>query len=121
MSHSKASSATRRLHGAALTMLAGVFAVGWSHQARADTTRLQTLMQRHNCTACHLIDKRKYGPNFHEVAARYAGNGGAVAVLAGKIRAGGSGVWGEDLMPPQPNVSEDDARTIAELVLALKP
>jgi len=42
-------------------------------------------------------------------------------MLATKIRAGGTGVWGEDVMPPQPNVSEADARTIAELVLALKP
>lgn len=95
--------------------------LGWSPEARADTTQLQTLMQRNNCTACHLIDKRKYGPNFNEVAVRYAGQTGAVALLAAKIRAGGTGVWGEDVMPPQPNVSEADARTMAELMLALKP
>lgn len=101
--------------------LAGIFTVGWSLEARADSARLQPLMQRNNCTACHLIDKRKYGPNFNEVAARYAGNAGAVAMLATKIQAGGSGVWGEDMMPPQPNVSEADARAMAELILALKP
>jgi cytochrome c len=82
---------------------------------------LQTLMQRNNCTACHLIDKRKYGPNFNEVAIRYAADSAAVTKIAARIRAGGSGVWGEDMMPPQPNVSEADARTMAELVLALKP
>ena len=95
--------------------------MGWIPEARADTAQLQTLMQRNNCTACHLIDKRKYGPHFNEVAARYAGNAGAVALLASKIRAGGTGVWGEDVMPPQLNVSEADARTMAELMLALKP
>jgi cytochrome c len=121
MRHSPASSATRSLRGATFALLAGVFTAGWSPEAYADTARLQTLMQRNNCTACHLIDKRKYGPNFNEVAARYAGNAGAVAMLAAKIRAGGSGVWGEDVMPPQPNVSEADARTMAELMLALKP
>ncbi len=121
MSHSHASSATRRLPGAAWALLAGVAAAGWSFEARADNEPLQALMQRNNCTACHLIDKRKYGPNFKEVAARYAGDPKAVATLAAKIRAGGSGVWGEDMMPPQPMVSEADARTIAELVLALKP
>jgi cytochrome c len=117
----QASSATRHLPWAGAVLLAGVFAAGWSPAARADTAQLQTLMQRNNCTACHLIEKRKYGPNFNEVAVRYAGQAGAVALIATKIRAGGSGVWGEDVMPPQPNVSEADARTMAQLMLALKP
>ena len=121
MRHLQASSVTSRRPWAAVALLAGVLTVGWSPGARADTTRLQTLMQRNNCTACHLIDKRKYGPHFNEVAVRYASDTGAVAKLATKIRAGGTGVWGEDVMPPQPNVSEADARTMAELMLALKP
>ena len=121
MIHCQTSSVTRRLLRATAAMLLAVFTVGWSPVARADTTRLQTLMQRNNCTACHLIDRHQYGPKFNDVAARYAGNAEAVAMLATKIRAGGTGVWGEDVMPPQPNVSEADARTIAELVMALKP
>lgn len=94
---------------------------GWAPDTRADVASLQTLMQRNNCTACHLIDKRKYGPTFQEIAQRYAADAGSVAVLAAKIKAGGSGVWGEDLMPPQPGVSDAHARTMAELILALKP
>ena len=121
MSHLQASSVTRRLPWATAALLVGLSTVGWTSVARADTVQLQTLMQRNNCTACHLIDKRKYGPHFYEVAARYAGNAEAVAMLATKIRAGGTGVWGEDVMPPQPNVSKADARTMAELLLALKP
>lgn len=103
---------------AVVTLLMGI---GGVQEARADTQALQTLMQRNNCTACHLIDKRKYGPHFQEVAAKYAGNAGAVAVLAAKIRAGGSGVWGDDMMPPQPAVTEANAKAMAELILALKP
>ena len=121
MIHWQASSVTRRLPLAAAALLLGVFTLGWSPVARADTTQLQTLMQRNNCTACHLIDRHQYGPKFNDVAARYAGNAEALAMLATKIRVGGTGVWGEDVMPPQPNISEADARTIAELVLALKP
>lgn len=85
----------------------------------ADTANLQTLMQRNNCTACHQIDKRKYGPNFVEIAARYAGDDKAPAMLAAKIKAGSAGVWGSDMMPPQPQVSDEHARTMAELILAL--
>jgi cytochrome c len=33
----------------------------------------------------------------------------------------GIGVWGEDYMPPQPQVSDANAKTMAELILALKP
>jgi cytochrome c len=89
--------------------------------AQTDTQALQTLMQRNNCTACHLIEKRKYGPNFKEIAARYAGDPEAVVKLAVKIKAGGSGVWGEEPMPPQAHVSDADARAIAQLVMTLKP
>jgi cytochrome c len=102
----------------ALPLLA---AAAWTPAAHAETLTLQQLMQRNNCTACHLIDKRKYGPNFKEVAAKYASDANAVTTLAAKIKAGGSGVWGEDPMPPQPQVSDKDARSMAELIMALKP
>jgi len=55
------------------------------------------------------------------VAVRYGGDANAVATLAAKIKAGGSGVWGEDPMPPQPQVSDKDARAMAQLIMALKP
>lgn len=86
----------------------------------ADTGKLQTLLQRNNCTACHLIDKRKYGPQLNEVAEKYANDAGAVSKLAAKIKAGGTGVWGDDIMPPQPHVSDADALAMAEYILALK-
>jgi len=88
--------------------------------AKADNSELQLLLQKNNCLACHLIDKRKYGPNLKEVAEKYAGDSGAVARLAAKIKAGGTGVWGEDVMPPQAQVSDADAQKIAKLVLSLQ-
>lgn len=78
------------------------------------------LLVKSNCLACHQIDKRKYGPTFKEVAAKYANDSNAAAKLAKKIRAGGSGVWGEDVMPPQPQVSRADALVLAKYVLSLK-
>jgi cytochrome c len=78
------------------------------------------LVVKKNCLACHQIDKRKYGPTFKDVAARYADQGNAAEVLARKIRRGGTGVWGQDVMPPQPQVSPAEARTLARYVLSLK-
>ena len=78
------------------------------------------LLVKSNCLACHYIDKRKYGPKLMEVAAKYANDPNAVERLAKKIKAGGSGVWGEDVMPPQAQVSDADALTLAKYVLSLK-
>jgi cytochrome c len=87
----------------------------------ADTEQLKKLMLTNNCLACHQIDKRKYGPQFYEVAEKYQGDSTAESKLAAKIKAGGTGVWGEDYMPPQPQVSDADAKSIAQLILSLKP
>jgi len=89
--------------------------------AHAENDALKKLMLANNCMACHMIDKRKYGPQFNEVAEKYVGDSSAAIKLAAKIKAGGSGVWGEEMMPPQPQVSDADAKTIAELILALTP
>ncbi|MFZ9104629.1 MAG: c-type cytochrome [Burkholderiaceae bacterium] len=86
----------------------------------ADTEELKVLLQRNNCVACHAIDKRKYGPILQDVAAKYAGKPSAAQELAVKIKAGGSGVWGADMMPPQPHVSSADAERMAKLIMALK-
>lgn len=78
------------------------------------------LVVKKNCLACHQVDKRKYGPNFKEIAAKYADRKDATELLAKKIRRGGTGVWGQDVMPPQPQVSVQEARAIASYVLSLK-
>ena len=70
------------------------------------------LLQKHTCTACHGMDSKLVGPGFREIAQKYAGRGDAVAYLSGKVRAGGSGVWGAVAMPAQ-TLSEADAKAIS--------
>lgn len=78
------------------------------------------LLVKSNCLACHYIDKRKYGPKLNEVASKYVNESNAADLLAKKIKAGGAGVWGEDMMPPQPQLSEADALILAKYILNLK-
>ena len=78
------------------------------------------LLVKSNCLACHYIDKRKYGPKLNEVAAKYANESNVAEKLAKKIKAGGSGVWGEDMMPPQAQLSDADALILAKYILSLK-
>lgn len=100
-----------------LTLLAlalgAAFAV--SGAARAD----EALAKKHNCTACHQVDKKSVGPAYKDVAKKYKGQADAVARLSDKVKKGGSGVWGPVPMPPNAAVPEGDIKKLAEWVLAM--
>jgi S-disulfanyl-L-cysteine oxidoreductase SoxD len=79
------------------------------------------LAQKYTCVACHGMESKIVGPGFREVSAKYAGTADAAAYLAGKIKAGSAGVWGNVPMPPQ-QVSEAEAKLLAQwLVQGMKP
>lgn len=80
----------------------------------------QALAQKNACLSCHGVDKKIVGPAFKEVAKKYAGDKGASARLAAKVKAGGKGVWGEIPMPPNPAVKAEDVSKIVDWVLSLK-
>lgn len=98
---------------AALLMLSGM--------ASAD----QALAQKNACMSCHGVDKKIVGPAFKDVAKRYAGDKTAENKMVTKVKAGGKGAWTKELgaeipMPPNPQVSDADARKIVVWVLSLK-
>lgn len=74
-----------------------------------DGKAAQALLSKYSCTACHAQDKKLVGPSFAEIAKKH---GGKVDYLAGKIKNGGSGVWGPIPMPAQ-SLSEAEAKTLA--------
>jgi cytochrome c len=76
------------------------------------------LAQKNACTACHAVEKKLVGPAYQDVAKKYAGQKDAAAGLAASIQKGGSGKWGPIPMPAQPNLSEADAKTLANWILA---
>jgi S-disulfanyl-L-cysteine oxidoreductase SoxD len=71
------------------------------------------LTKKYTCVACHGVDKKIVGPSFEDVAKKYGERSDAVSYLVGKIRSGGSGLWGAIPMPAQ-TLGEADARTIAQ-------
>lgn len=78
------------------------------------------LAQKKNCMACHALDKKLVGPAYKEVAAKYKGDKTAEAKLVEKVQKGGSGVWGSMPMPPNPQVSPAEAKTLVAWVLSQK-
>ncbi len=72
------------------------------------------LIQSGSCTSCHGTTNKILGPAFQDVAKKYAGRTDVVQYLEGKIRNGGQGVWGPIPMPPQTQVTDADAKVIAQ-------
>ena len=78
-------------------------------EANSEAKAAIALLNKHSCTACHGVDKKVVGPGFNEIAKKHAGK---TDYLTGKIKSGGSGVWGPVPMPPQ-SLPEADAKAIA--------
>ncbi|RVT52370.1 c-type cytochrome [Rubrivivax albus] len=78
------------------------------------------LLAQRTCTACHGMDTKLVGPGFAEIARKYADRADREAYLAGKIVAGGSGVWGAIPMPPQ-TLPPEEVKTIAAWLAAGAP
>ncbi len=66
------------------------------------------------------LDRKIVGPSYKDVAAKYAGQKDAAAMLAEKIIKGGVGVWGPVPMPANPKVSPAEAMKLAQWVLSAK-
>ena len=78
------------------------------------------LAKKHNCFACHQVDKKVVGPSYKEVAAKYASDKAAQAKLADKVKKGGVGVWGQVPMPPNATVPDADVQALVKWILSQK-
>jgi len=83
----------------ALALVGAVFAI----PAQAD----EALAKKHNCLACHTVDKKLVGPSYKEIAKKYKGQNVA-AKLEEKVKKGGSGVWGNAAMPPMAAIANKE-------------
>src|SRR5258706_5691006 len=96
----------RTINTAAMAIAAATCSVCGTPTIGADASALAV---KYNCQACHAADSKIVGPSYKEVAAKYAGDAGAPAKLAKKVKDGGSGVWGQVPMPPN-NVPDADLK-----------
>ena len=97
-----------------LTAALAVAACAIASPARAD----EALAKKHNCLACHQVDKKLVGPAYRDIAKKYKGQKLA-AQLEQKVKKGGQGVWGTVPMPPNPAVPDADVRKLVDWILKL--
>jgi cytochrome c len=81
----------------------------------------KALFQKSDCLTCHKLDVKLVGPAYYDVAKKYPATDANYEMLANKVIAGGSGVWGQVAMAPHPALTHADAKKIVEYVLSLKP
>ncbi len=79
----------------------------------------EDLAKAKNCMTCHALNKKIVGPSYQEIAAKRAGDKGAEAALAAKIKNGSKDEWGKVPMPPN-QVTDAEAATLAKWVLSIK-
>lgn len=84
--------------------------------ASAPAFASKELATKSGCLACHQPDKKVVGPAYRDVAKKYKASD--EAMLVGKIRKGGSGVWGPIPMPPNTAVKDEDLKTLVKWILA---
>jgi len=71
----------------------------------------EALAKEKGCLTCHDIDKKKMGPGFKEISAKYKGKADAEAMLVAKV-AGGKG-------HPKVKANEDETKTLVKWILAM--
>ena len=78
------------------------------------------LIRKSDCLACHGVDNASVGPSYTAVAQRYGGHPEAFVQLVTKIATGGTGAWGDRVMPPHPAIPESDRRAMVAYILSLR-
>jgi cytochrome c len=89
------------------------------HLIMADAMVGKSLLGSLTCMTCHKEEEKSIGPAYVEVSRKYRRNPDAVEYLAGKIKNGGSGVWGEVAMPANPGLSTDEAKKLVAYIMSL--
>jgi cytochrome c len=64
------------------------------------------------CLNCHDFDKKKVGPAYKDVAAKYKGDAGAEAKITGELKSGKG-------HPIKVNATDDELKTAVTYVLSL--
>ena len=105
---------------AALSMTCALVLASAGASAAIDDKKATQILSKGGCVACHTVDRKLVGPSFKEVAKKRKGDKNAAAVIAQKVRAGGTGVYGQIPMPPNPasKISDGDLKALVEWVLS---
>jgi cytochrome c len=81
----------------------------------------EEIIKKARCVACHAVGEKRVGPAYKDVAAKYRGQDVSAQLFA-KVRAGGTGVWGQIPMTPNgpDKISDADLKAAIDWILKLQ-
>ncbi len=87
------------------------------HKIMTDAMVGKALVQSLTCKTCHKEAEPSIGPAYTEVAKKYSEKD--IPYLSSKIVNGGGGVWGETVMPANPNLKSSEVSALISYILSL--
>ena len=89
------------------------------HQQLTAEVSGKALAMAMDCKTCHKEKEASIGPTYLEIAQKYKEQPNATSYLQEKIVSGGSGVWGEVMMPAHANITATESRQLALYIQSL--
>lgn len=77
------------------------------------------LINSNNCKTCHNKNLTAIGPSYVAIAGKYGNSPEQISALAYKIKNGGTGVWGKQVMTPHPDLDDVDIQKMIRYILSL--
>ena len=77
------------------------------------------LIAKSDCKTCHNKNVKTIGPAYVDVAKRYKNTEENVAMLVSKVKLGGTGKWGNQIMNAHPDLAESQIKSMVEYIMSL--
>lgn len=98
-----------------------VFGVSVAKAEAPSFEKVQDILQKNACLACHQVDNKVVGPAYKEVAEKYKDDPANAELLTKHIKEGSQGVWGAIPMPPNMGISDEDLTVVVDWLMAGAP
>jgi cytochrome c len=89
---------------------------GKASPANSQNNGLNVIMTS-NCITCHGFNTKAMGPSFFDISKRYPATKANIDSLVKRIKDGSTGIWGKEKMPPHPELSVTDIKSIAQWIM----
>ena len=97
----------------------GLVAAKFAEDKTKVDRKMLRLMGQSDCLNCHAARTKMIGPSFARIAGRYAKSPTSLELLSDRLISGSTGIWGDEPIPPHPNLEIEGARNMVEWILAL--
>ncbi|MFT6336869.1 MAG: cytochrome c [Saprospiraceae bacterium] len=93
--------------------------VSTGHQEVSDVSLGESLVKTSICRSCHKVNETSIGPSYTKIADKYKSDWNSTGYLRSKIINGGTGVWGENVMPANSEAKPADVKKMIKYILSL--